>query len=51
MKANQIRLQIEKLRVIEFLLESIDVENEKEFTGEMLIKLKGEIERLLENDF
>lgn len=51
MKANQIRLQIEKLRVVEFLFESIDVENEKELTFEMLIKLKGEIERLLENDF
>lgn len=51
MKVKEIKLQIEKLRVIDFLIERIDVDNEKELTHEMLIKLKNEIEVLLLNDF
>lgn len=51
MKVKEIKLQIEKLRVIDFLIEHIDVDNEQELTREMLIKLKNEIEVLLLNDF
>lgn len=51
MKVKEIKLQIEKLRVIDFLIERIDVDNEQELTREMLIKLKNEIEVLLLNDF
>lgn len=51
MKVKEIKLKIEKLRVIDFLIERIDVDNEQELTHEMLIKLKNEIEVLLLNDF
>jgi hypothetical protein len=51
MKVKEIKLKIEKLRVIDFLIERVDVDNEQELTHEMLIKLKNEIEVLLLNDF
>lgn len=50
MNATHIKLQIEKLRVLEFLIENIDIES-TELTREMLIKLKNEIDIILENDF
>lgn len=50
MNATHIKLQIEKLRVLEFLIENIDIES-TELTREMLIKLKNQIEIILENDF
>ena len=50
MNATHIKLQIEKLRVLEFLIENIDIES-SELTSEMLVKLKNEIDNLLVNDF
>jgi hypothetical protein len=50
MRANHIKLQIEKLRVLEFLTESINIES-SELTAEMLLKLKEQIEELLRTDF
>ena len=50
MNATHIKLQIEKLRVLEFLIENIDIES-SELTSEMLVKLKNEIDNLLANDF
>ena len=50
MNATHIKLQIEKLRVLEFLIEHIDIES-SELTSEMLVKLKNEIDNLLVNDF
>ena len=50
MNATHIKLQLEKLRVLEFLIENIDIVS-SESTREMLVKLKNEIEILLENDF
>jgi hypothetical protein len=50
MRVKHIELQIEKLRVIELLIKNIDIES-SELTAEMLIKLKEQIEQLLERDF
>jgi len=50
MKTKHIKLQVEKLKVIESLLKNIETENE-ESTREMLVKLKNEIEELLFSDF
>ena len=50
MNATHIKLQLEKLRVLEFLIENIDIVS-SEPTREMLIKLKNEIDNLLANDF
>ena len=50
MNANHIELQMEKLRVLKFLTESIDIES-SELTADMLRNLKREIENILLNDF
>jgi hypothetical protein len=50
MRVKHIELQIEKLRVLQFLTESIDIES-SELTAEMLVKLKEQIEELLRTDF
>lgn len=50
MNATHIKLQLEKLRVLEFLIENIDIVS-SESTREMLVKLKNEIDNLLANDF
>jgi hypothetical protein len=50
MRVKHIELQIEKLRVLQFLTESIDIES-SELTAEMLLKLKEQIEELLRTDF
>lgn len=50
MNATHIKLQLEKLRVLEFLIENIDIES-TESTREMLVKLKNEIDIILANDF
>jgi hypothetical protein len=50
MRTNHIKLQIEKLRVLEFLMKDIETDND-ETTAEMLRKLKSEIENVLLKDF
>ena len=49
MKTN-IKLQIEKLRVLDRLISSIDVDKD-ETTSEMLRELSEQIDELLTNDF
>lgn len=50
MRTDHIKLQIEKLRVLEFLMKGIETDND-ETTAEMLRKLKSEIENVLLKDF
>jgi hypothetical protein len=50
MRTDHIKLQIEKLRVLEFLMKDIETDSD-DTTAEMLRKLKSEIENLLFSDF
>lgn len=50
MRTDHIKLQIEKLRVLEFLMNNIETDND-ETTAEMLRKLKSEIDNVLLRDF
>jgi hypothetical protein len=50
MKTLQMDIQIEKLRVLRDLVRAVEIDND-DLTRDMLLKLKANIDSLLESDF